>query len=60
MPEEIRPARLSLMKRDSALGSPFGSFSAEVSGVDLMRPPLGGRNAAILKKADALRACRAG
>lgn len=40
MPEEIRPARLPLMKRGA---SHADSFSTEVGGVGLMRPPLGGR-----------------
>ena len=40
MPEEIRPARLPLMKQGA---SHADSFSTEVGGVGLMRPPLGGR-----------------
>ena len=40
MPEEIRPARLPLMKQGA---SHAGSFFTEVGGVGLMRPPLGGR-----------------
>lgn len=61
MPEEIRPARLPLMKQGSSRAD---SFSTEVGGVGLMRPPLGGRklqNAAChLEEAAAfLRACRA-
>ena len=51
VPEEIRPARLPLMKQGSSRAD---SFSTEVGGVGLMRPPLGGRKCGlaigILKK----------